>query len=146
MSSSISSNSALNRPNSMSFGQTHGMKKLPSASEETAGSQAGSTATFSKEAILRSLGDRYDPRAMSTSEMKSMAKEMRSGGLISEWEYASMTVELRIPGQEFDSNAKVDFISQYTAQIEYTKSILSQPGMKEQLASLEKIFNYLRNI
>jgi hypothetical protein len=52
------------------------------------------TKGISKEAVLKSFGDRFDSTNITYGEMKEVSKTLREGNLISEREFFDMTLEI----------------------------------------------------
>lgn len=132
--------------------QSNGAKQETSIGKTLNSKQSTPTAPpsvtlgISKEAVFKSLGDKFDSTNMTYGDMKEVATTLREGNLISEREFFEMTLEIHPIGGRYSDSKTWNFQSQYTAQIEHTKENISKPGMKQQLESLEKILGYLQKI
>lgn len=113
-----------------------------SSSGPVVSSEGSSNVSFSKEALMKSLGSRFDVTNMTSMDMKAMATELKDNHLISEWEYADMTSVIKPITGSYDPNTTINFESQYAAQIEFSK----QYSTPQDTRMLEKLHGLLVDI
>lgn len=88
------------------------------------------------------LAKNYDVTNMSDRQMKEMATELKDKNLISEWEYASMTLVIKPIDGNYNPDLPKNFLSQYQSQTDFAKVYSSSDDSK----MLERLTNLLLEI
>jgi hypothetical protein len=119
---------------------------MPSSVNEKTRSHYQESSSFevslnSKSREIR-FSKKYDVTNMSDRQMKEMAMELKDNNLISEWEYASMTLVIKPIGGNYDPELPKNFLSQYQSQTEFAKAYSSVDDTK----MLEHLTNLLLEI
>ena len=88
--------------------------------------------------MIKDLARRYDVTSMSDRQKHELAGELRKAGMISELEYAEMTLVLKPIGGAYYPDAPSNIVTRYQTQLSHAR-IYSTPGDAQMLEHLTGI-------
>jgi hypothetical protein len=127
-------NSRLNRSDSISSSTTS--KASLSRSAEV---------NISPKAQISKLGDEYDVTNISDNEMKKLAIELKDYGLISEREFADLTLVIKPPGGDYQPDTPRNYLEQFKVQLAQSE-LSGNNGDTTQLKQLTDLLQSLKNV
>ncbi len=97
---------------------------------------------ISPKAQISKLSDAYDVTNISDNEVKKLAIELKESGLISEREFADLTLVIKPPGGDYQPDAPKNYLKQF--QVQLAQAGLS--GNEVNTKQLEKLTDLLQSL